>query len=606
LLDDEEGDGVNDIIDIGIGRFPVQTVVQANDMVDKVKAYYKTESMKPWRNWIGFIGDDEDNNLHMSQADDLANTMLAFNPLMNVDKIYLDAYPQVSGAGGNRYPLAAAALDNRVKRGALLINYVGHGGELGWTHERVLDNPTINAWENIENMPLFLTATCEFSRFDDPERTSAGENVLLNSKGGGIALLTTTRLVFSHLNKSLMDAFYIHGFSKMNKGAQTLGDLAMITKQFGPKAINTRNFSLLGDPALRLAYPEYNVASTNVPDTVKALSRVTIYGEVRDGSGVIMSNFNGVVHPAVFDKIKNVNTLNNEGEGIFEFQLQKNILFKGKASVVNGAFQFTFVAPKDIDFAYGSGRISYYAENGVIDAGGFDTNFIIGGFNENSEEDNQGPEIELYINDESFVSGGITNQNPLLIAKFSDENGMNTTGNGVGHDIVSVLDDNTMESIVLNDFYESALNDFSKGEVRYQLSLLDEGRHEIYVKGWDVFNNSGESYTEFIVATDSKMALDHVLNYPNPFTTKTSFYFEHNQIGDNLEVKIQIFTVSGKVVKTLNHYAFGDKTRIGPIDWDGKDDYGDNIGKGVYVYKVSVKNDSGDQIDKFEKLVLLK
>ena len=606
LLDDEESDLVTDIIDVGIGRWPVTSASEAQHMVDKVKSYYAKESLGVWRTKMTFVGDDEDGNLHMSQSDGQAAKAYSYAPELSVEKIYFDAYPQVAGAGGNRYPEVASAIDDNVVNGTLLMNYVGHGGELGWGHERVLQVSQVNAWENLNNMPLFLTATCEFSRFDDPSRVSAGELVLLNQKGGGIGLLTTTRLVTSGDNNNLIHAFYDQGFSQLKNGISELGALTMYTKQFGPKTINTRNFTLLGDPGVKLAFPKYQIITTALPDTIRALSKVTVSGEIRSESGNLLSDFNGVVYPTVYDKSKNITTLNNDGVGEFNFELQKSVLFKGKASVNAGKFTYTFIVPKDIDYNFGTGRIGYYAENGEIDASGYTNSFIVGGFDENAARDDEGPEVQLYLNDESFVFGGMTNENPILIAKINDESGINTAGTGIGHDITYVLDDNTTESIVLNDYYESELDDYSRGEVRYNLIDLSPGLHKISVKAWDVHNNSGEGYLEFYVAESANLSIDHVLNYPNPFTTATGFYLEHSQPGESLSVLIQIFTASGKLVKILEYQTLVGESRIGPIEWDGKDDFGDNIANGVYVYKVTVANNDGQRVDKYEKLVLLK
>jgi hypothetical protein len=382
LLDNNESNSINDLVDIGIGRLPVKNVEQAKDMVKKVKQYYAINNLKPWRNWLTFIGDDEDNNIHMSQADDLAEKAKQNKPHYNIEKLYLDAYPQERGAGGSRYPAVKEAINNRVSKGGAIITFVGHGGELGWTHERILEVPQINSWNNINNLPLFLTATCEFSRFDDPLRTSAGEYVLLNPRGGGIALLTTTRLVYSSQNKALMDAFYRHAFDEMDASNNRLGDLTRVTKVMGPKSVNTRNFSLLGDPAVRLTYATYKVKTNVIPDTIKALSKVYISGEVVNQNGIRLDDFNGTIYPLVFDKKKTIRTLQNDGNTpVFEFEVRNNVIFNGKASVKNGVFEFEFIAPKDIDLTYGQGEVTYYAENGMFDAVGQYDNFIVGGIN---------------------------------------------------------------------------------------------------------------------------------------------------------------------------------------------------------------------------------
>ena len=606
LLDNNESDNPAEIIDIGIGRLPVRSLAEALDIVKKIKYYSNIQTMKPWRNWLAFVGDDEDNALHMTQSDQLAQKVDSLYPDYNIDKIYLDSYNQVSTPGGERYPDVNEAINKRMEQGCLILTYVGHGGELGWAHERVLEVSDINSWTNIDNMPLFLTATCEFSRWDDPLRTSAGEYCFLNKNGGAIALLTTTRLVYSNPNKQLADTFFNYAFSELNGDVIRLGDLMLLTKINGPLIANTRNFTLIGDPAVQLAYPRYNVITSSMQDTIKALSKVTVTGYIVDpGTGQKINNYNGVVYPIVFDKKMDILTLNNDGQGAFSYKDQNNMLFKGKASVNNGDFNFTFIVPKDIAYKYGNGKISYYVKNGSVDGNGYYDNFIIGGTDSNAPEDNSGPDIKLYLNDSTFVFGGITDENPDIYAKLYDENGINTVGSGLGHDITAVLDDNTMNAQILNEYYESDLNSYQKGSVRYPLSNLEEGYHTLRLKAWDVYNNSGEAYTQFIVAKNAKLALDHVLNYPNPFTTSTDFYFEHNRPGENLDIKIRIFTISGKLIKTIRTFSFTDGYRIGPIHWDGLDEFGDKIGRGVYIYNVKITTPVGEVVDVYEKLVLL-
>jgi hypothetical protein len=630
LLDDNEGGWIgNDLVDIGIGRFPVRNLTEAKNAVNKVLQYVgkgkqdfnctaiNTSPYRDWRNVVCFIGDDQDGGLHQTQANQLATFLDTNYTDLNIDKIFLDAFPQQATPGGQRYPDAVDAINNRFRKGALIINYTGHGGEVGLAHERIIGISQINEWDNFNNLPLFVTATCEFSRWDDPERTSAGEYTFLNPKGGSIALLTTTRLVYASPNFVLNQNFYNIAFEELNGEMPRLGDLYRLTKAASGSSVNNRNFTLLGDPALMLAYPKEKVYTTqingnsilsNPTDTIKALSVVTISGYIGDENGNKLNSYNGILYPTVFDKAKNITTLSNDGltdSPPMTFSLQKSILYKGKVNVTNGDFTFSFIVPKDIDFLYGNGRISYYAENGSIDASGAYERFIVGGVTANPPNDVTGPEIELYMNDEKFVTGGTTDENPLIYAVIKDSSGVNTTGSGIGHDLTANLDNNTDKSIVLNDYYETELNSYKEGSVRYPFSNLPEGRHTLQLKVWDVYNNSSTASTEFIVAKSAKLALDHVLNYPNPFTTKTSFYFEHNQACDLMDVQVQVFTISGKLVKTINTYVSTEGFRSEPIEWDGTDDFGDKIGRGIYIYRVKVRSEDGSTAEKFEKLVIL-
>lgn len=607
FLDDSYSGIRYGIAQLGVGRFPVKTIRQAAQAVSKLKNYKTPSSLGKWRLELSYIGDDEDRGTHMDQASNLADTVSHSYPQYNTGKVLFDLYPQRSTPGGDRYPDVNDLIDDAVQRGSLTLNYVGHGGELGWAHERVLEVSQINKWSNIHNMPLFVTATCEFSRFDDPKRTSAGEFVFLNPDGGGIGLLTTTRVVYSSPNYALAQSFNQIAFKEVNGEMPRLGDIMRETKARSDNLNNNaRAFALLGDPALKLNYPEHEVKTFSRPDTVGALQVVNIDGEILNhATGLLMSDFNGTAYTTVFDKKKKVLTLNNDGEGVREYKVRNNILFRGKSTVVNGKFSVSFVVPKDINYSYGLGKISYYAENGVTDAGGYDTLLVVGGQVGDPGADQLGPEVELYMNDTTFVFGGMTNEDPNIYARLFDVNGINTSGSGVGHDVVAVLDEDTKNELILNDYYESALNSYQRGTVQYPFKDLSEGKHTLTLRAWDVYNNSGEDVTEFVVSESAELALSHVLNYPNPFSTKTDFYFEHNYPQDDLGVRIQIFTVSGKIVKTIDGFFSTDGFRVGPIPWDGKDDFGDKIGTGVYVYKIQVRATNGEVADKFEKLVIL-
>ncbi|MEA3317358.1 MAG: T9SS type A sorting domain-containing protein, partial [Bacteroidota bacterium] len=288
------------------------------------------------------------------------------------------------------------------------------------------------------------------------------------------------------------------------------------------------------------------------------------------------------------------------------FDIQNNILFKGKASITNGNFSFSFVVPKDIAYNYGKGKISYYALNNETQAKGYFKDFIIGGSSDSLGLDKNGPSINIYMNDENFVSGGLTDENPKLYAIVNDSSGINTVGNGIGHDITGILDNNTSNTIILNDYYESDIDNYQQGKIVYQFADIENGKHNLKIKLWDVYNNSSEEYLDFIVAESEELAIKNIFNYPNPFTENTSFYFDHNRPNEDLEVLIQIFTISGKLIKTISTIINSESFRSEPIFWNGFDDYNDNIGRGVYLYKISVRSIKGDKATKIEKLVILK
>lgn len=639
LLDENEGEATSDLLDIGVGRLPVSSVQQATEVVNKLLDYDRLRlttangsvcealgdgGIPDWRTHVLFASDDQEGDIfegviHMDQSDRIARRVETDHPQFNVDKIYMDAYQQVVTPGGERYAQANQDLREKVEKGVLLVNYIGHGGEVGWAHERFLDNGTITAWSNSEGRPLFVTATCEFTRWDDPGRTSAGELVLLNPNGGGIGLMTTARLAFSGQNFNLAQSFYDHIFNPtdaLGREAQ-LGDVFRETKvymsaNFGSQT-NHRHFVLIGDPSMRLAMPRANIVITEITDTLgvpvdtlKALATVRVRGFVDNGSGAPMSDFNGVVIPTVFDKESDQSTLANDGGSPFEFKARKSTIYRGRASVVQGAFTLTFVVPNDINFAVGFGRVSCYAENGAINAAGYSNSILVGGAATNVAEDADGPAIELFMNDENFVNGGITDDAPLLLAKLFDENGINTVGTSIGHDLLAVVDENTDQAIVLNDVYEADLDTYKSGQVRYRLSDLAEGEHELRLKAWDTHNNSSERTLEFVVTSSAEIALERVLNYPNPFTTRTEFFFEHNRPCNTLDVQVQVFTVSGRLIKTISRQLACEGYRSEGLEWDGRDDFGDKIGRGVYVYRLSVATPEGERAEKFEKLVVLR
>jgi hypothetical protein len=620
FLDDNEDINAGTIInylDIGIGRIPAKNIDEAKNFVDKVITYLSPQSFGLWRNNLSFIADDEDQNLHLQDAEVITATANTTAPVFNQQKIYLDAFRQESGAGGSRYPQVNQAINNQVYNGTLIWNYSGHGGAKRLAEEDILDQDMVNSWNNPYRLPLFITATCDFAPYDNPSVNSIGEEILLRPKNGAIALMTTTRAVFAFSNRIINNNYLQFALQPdINGKYKTLGDAVKDAKNYtyqtSGDVTNNRKFTLLGDPALTLAFPALKIRATKVngipviqADTLTATETVVMEGEVTDVQGNLLNSFNGNVYPTVFDKPQTVNTLANDpASQPTGFSTQTNALFKGKASVVNGKFSFTFKVPKDINYQYGNGKLSLYAEDGTKDANGFFTGFIVGGAGNNIGGDNQGPQIKAYMNDEKFVDGGISNQNPVLIVKLSDSSGINTVGTGIGHDIVATLDNDNKKFFILNDFYQGDLNSYQQGVVHFQLPVLEPGSHSIKIKAWDVLNNSNEVMLDFIVAKDEEIVLSHVLNYPNPFTTSTHFWFEHNKPGQDLRVKVQIFTLTGRVIKSIKQTINTPGNRSSELEWNGRDEYGDKVGRGVYLYKLSVTSAENKKKETTGKLVV--
>ncbi|MBI9034508.1 MAG: type IX secretion system sortase PorU [Bacteroidales bacterium] len=616
LLDDNKNLLSKDGIDIGIGRFPVSTVEQAQQALDKILHYksHTPEVMKDWRNMLCFVADDEEGNSHMNQAEQLANYISQNYPIYNMDKIYLDAFIQESTPSGQRYPDVTTAINNRIKKGALIVNYTGHGGETGWTHEKVLNVQDINSWKNFDMLPVFITATCEFSRFDDPKRTSAGEYVFLNPEGGGIALFTTTRATYGPPNFILNLNIYKHAFEKIGNKYPTLGDLIRLAKEDASSVPNARKFILLGDPALRMNYPKYSIRTEEVIDqntqqlldTVRALDQIKIKGTINDEWGYILTDFNGECQIKMYDKKQMSKTLSNGNDPEFYFESQSNIIYSGKALVRNGRFETQFIIPKDIQYRYGAGKICYYAQNGQTDAAGFDNSIIVGGNSNHPIEDYFGPEITSFMNNQEFVNGGVTDENPVLYLYLNDDSGINTMGTGIGHDIVLILDSDYEHPVILNDFYEANWEKYGSGKLLFPFFNLKEGLHNLQLKVWDVHNNSSIASLDFNVVSSNQVYLEKVFNYPNPFSEQTTFSFEHNQPEKDLDIKIKIYNIHGVMVNEFETQlsTLGYLSRS--IHWDGTDFNQNKLENGIYLYQVIVSTKDGISQIITKKSVLIK
>ena len=614
LLDDGEGE-FEGLVDIGTGRLPVSSPEQAQAVVNKIINYNTAGKKGDWQNILSFIGDDGDNNIHMRDADILAEGVKSNYPVYNIEKIYLDAWPKIGTSLGQRYPGVNQAISERIRKGSLIINYTGHGNELRLADENIIDINDVLSWNNRDRQPVFMTATCEFSRFDNPERVSAGEMLLLNPDGGGIALFSTTRLVYATPNFFLNQNFYRFILERYYSGREMrLGDVMRLTKINSGSGINKRNFTLLGDPSMKLAIPDYRIEVTSInespvsetPDTLRALGKVTVSGRIVTSGGVPADDFNGVVYHTVYDKKLASTTLGNDGSTPFSYSSRSNVIYKGKASVTSGIYSFSFIVPKDIAYHFGNGKISSFAADGLSDAAGYYKNVIIGGSDPDAQVDSRGPEIELYMNDQNFVSGGMTDQNPRLIAYLTDSSGINTVGSGIGHDITLLINNDPSTLLVLNDYYVADADSYQSGKIEYQFSDLEPGNYNLKLKAWDVFNNSSETGIEFQVAESARLTLRNVFNYPNPFTQNTTFHFEHNRPDNPMDLLIQIFTVAGRLVKTIDASVHTPGFKPEPVPWDGKDDYGDRIGRGVYIYRLRLRSADGETAEKYEKLVILK
>jgi len=611
LLGDNEGES-SGYLDIGVGRLTCNTKDKAAVMVSKIINYDSSESRGNWRNRICFIADDEDSNIHMTDTEKLIDTVKTNNPGFFIDKIYFDAYKQVRSSDGDKYPEVAEEINRRVKEGVLILNYVGHANNSSLAHEDVLLTSHINSWNNSQSLPVFVTATCEFSQFDE-DQESAGEMILSNPNGGGVALFSTTRVVYSNENYNLSNNFYGSIFELDSDGEKLrLGEVMRRAKNKTLYDTNKLSFVLLADPSMRLAFPRYNVVSTSINGvpvneglvTVGALEKVTIEGMVCDRDNNLMPSFNGEVTAMLYDKELSIKTLANDGGKPFTFSMQNNLIYKGKASVEQGRFKFSFVVPKDISYQIGAGRIFYYAVNESEDANGSSNAFNIGGTGANPIIENNPPEIQLFMNDEQFQPYGKVASSALLLVKLFDETGINTVGAGIGHDLIGVLDSNYTNQFVLNDYYSAKANSYQEGTILYPLNNLEPGEHTILVKVWDVQNNSTEKEIHFIVEDGFKVF--SVNNYPNPVEDVTYFAINHNLPGETFKAKVDIFSLDGRKVYAWEENVTSSGGVVSRLKWDSNRLSMPLKMNQILVYRVMLESPKGEQAGGAGKLYLKK
>lgn len=629
FMDENEGAINRSLADIGIGRFTVSTLEQANQMVDKVERYVVKDAstMGAWRNTVTFLTDDEDG--FVRNAEKMVNRLPEVGGEgIVVDKIYLDAYQQVSSPGGEICPEVNAAVNSRMEKGTLVLNYTGHGGEVQLAEEKILQRKDVDSWRNAPMYPLMVTGTCEFSRYDDHNRTSLGEYAFLNQYGGMVAMFTTSRVTYGLDNLSFNMGVYENLFRVVGGELYRLGDVYRMAKTTGTE--REKRYVFFGDPALRLAYPTWSVETVSINglphvascdsiqindstwevlpiyhDTVRALQPVEIKGVVKDLSGNVASSFNGMVQVTVYDKEAELSTLGTSA-GVIDFKLRNSVIFNGKTNAENGHFTINFIVPRDIAYRYGTGLINYYATDYVVDANGNDDSFIIGGFYDEVFVDDDAPEINLFIDDTLFMDGGLTGENPMLLAFIADQSGINTTGAGIGHDIIATLSGPAKNSYCLNDYFVSEINNPGKGQITYKMQDLPNGDYTLTLKVWDVYNNSNTASINFTVVHSDAMVLENLANWPNPVKDETFFTFDHNQIGNNLKVDIYIYDIMGRWVTTLSETLAGTSTRINPIRWNGRGASGEELRNGIYIYRVVATNDKGETSLMVSKLVLSK
>ncbi|ASE62187.1 type IX secretion system sortase PorU [Chryseobacterium indologenes] len=632
--------------DLPVGRIPAANVTEAGIMIDKTLAYYnslpgQSSPFGEWRMRLDFVVDDDREGggpFHDVMNKTLVNVFEQPGQQelkeYNVKKLYLDSFPAQSTAGGQRYPQVNQSISNAIGN-SLYLFYFGHGGINGWAQERVLTSTEIQNSNNFSNVysrfPFVSTITCEFTLWDEPDTNSAGEQFIKLKQGGAAAMITSSRAIGVDYGRDFTNTYTQNIFKLTNDDFNSLGYSHLLAKKQKGANSNHLKVNLLGDPAMKLSRPQRLLVIDNietpVPGLIRGLDFVKIKGHINNPNGTLNTTFNGKVAINIFDKRLNKKTLNNDGvlTPVLDYTEEGSAIVKAAGTAVNGVFTAEFYVPKDINYAVGEGRILGYADNKSTDV--FNNQAVqVGDINPNGVNDNQPPKVKLYMNNTNFADGGITNQNPMLLACLTDDTGINSTGSGVGHDITTYLDGQIINTVVLNDFYapgegngclNPSLADYQKGNVSYPFRNLTIGQHQLTFKVWDINNNSTTATLNFEVKdeADQRLTINRPLNWPNPFTNKTYIQFEHN-CDDILDVNVQIYTITGRLVRTLSQpvvaepFLQGFRTPRQAIEWDGRDDFGATVAKGTYIFKIFAKSQNQEKCKgsatAVEKMVLLK
>ncbi|MDR0371780.1 MAG: type IX secretion system sortase PorU [Prevotellaceae bacterium] len=601
-----------DLMDVGIGRFPVRTPAEAKDVVDKVISYLNNDKKGKWKNQLLLLGDDGDDNQHMSQQEEVAVLLNGLFPSYQITKIFLDAFQSEVATNGKVFPLAINKFKNLLNSGVFMVHYSGHSGTRNWTGESLLTNSDLVSMSNTR-LPLWFSYSCNFNDFDR-NLVSGGEDIAIKQASGGIGVYASARVVYAinsvELNKNIAKVL----FKKDKNGAHyAIGDIVRMGKNetrlgTGASGINKLSYLYFGDPALKLAYPtDYRISTTKVNNrtdfeniTLSALSDVSIEGTLTDDNGVKATDFNGELYITIFDKEQEITTLTSG----FKYKDYPNILYSGKVKVTKGDFRADFMMPKDMKYNIGKGRIVYYAFDDTNDweAQGYFEDFNVGGSNPSFNfNDKEGPTItSLYLNHDSFHSGDKVNESPLFVARMNDDNGINTVGAGIGHDVLLVVDNESSRTYVLNEYVDLDLGTYKSGTVKYFIPPLPEGKHTLRFRVSDLLNNTSTEILNFEVVKGLEMSIFSVRNYPNPATPETGTTFEimHDRPETLLSAFIDIYDISGRRV-----YSFTQPT-TDKVHWDLKSSEGFNLSNGLYIYKITVNTKDGNSVSKSNKILI--
>jgi hypothetical protein len=621
FLEDNEGlwpesPAINYSLDVGVGRIPAKNLAEAKIAVDKLIDYdTNPDRFGSWRKDFLFVADDGDGNQHENQADQLADNIELNHSEFDAKKLFLDQYKQVTKPIGQFSPDATKAVDLAIRQGKSIVNYTGHGSEKVWAQELMLTDDLIKSLTNAPKYPLFVTATCEFGRNDDPFIISSAELLVLQKEGGAIGIITTARPVYSNTNFQLNQAFYQALFTKNNNQFRRLGSIIHDTKNNSLNGTSNRNFSLLGDPSMKLALADNQAVATEVKtlsgsDTLKALSQISIKGELQN-NGSLITNFNGTVYATLFDKIQNLITLGDPDEVItapsppYNYIERSNKLFEGSASVVSGKFQFDFEMPSDLVAGIKKGKLSLYASQiDGTEAIGYSSSFSVGGIEPNPTVDTTPPKINLFVSDTTFANGGTVGPNTKLIAQLEDESGINIASVNPQNNIIATLDGKW--SYTLNDYYSSNKN-FQRGLVAYPLDTLKKGVHTLSLSASDTHNNRTITTINFLVTDGSEIKIGDFYNYPNPFTStsETTFQFTHTRAGEDLDATLIVYDFTGKPLISIDYSLPNSPYTVYLSRWDGTIS-GTKISPGIYAARLFVRSlADGSQSERVIKLIIL-
>ena len=623
-LDDGEGGNPagSDKHDIAVGRFPVRTAEEAKVLVDKTIAYAENKNAGSWQNVVMFMGDDGNNNLHMRDANEAAVMVERLNPGLVVKRVMWDAFAEVVTSTGNTYPEATSIIKRQQANGALVMDYCGHGAQGQISHEGVLHLSDFKSFTNT-NLPLWITASCDIAPFDS-QTENIGEQAVLNPKGGAIAFYGTTRTVYTDRNKRINKAFLRALFTRVNDNYVSLGEAQRIAKNSllsdgadgSDLTVNKLQYSLLGDPALKLNIPTLKavidtINGKAVGDSkdiqLKALSVANVKGHI-EKDGVKSTDFNGKITATVRDAEELITCKLNasaDADEAYAYYDRTKTLFNGTDSVKGGNFSFSFAVTKDISYSDGEGMVNVYAVDATnnVMANGYSTDFIVGG-TEDVANDEIGPRVYCYLNSPSFVNGGNVNSTPYFVAQVSDEDGINTTGTGIGHDLELIIDGDMSKTYVLNDYFAYDFGTFTSGETHYSIPALSPGQHTLKFRAWDVKNNSTTATLSFNVVEGLQPNFFNVGLSKNPASQSTTFIINHDRAGSNLDVEIDIFDLSGRLL--WNYTESGVSTgNTYTVDWDLCVDGGRRLQTGVYLYRVRISSDGSSQASQAKKLIVM-